>query len=220
MEELVRLLNDYGRELISAGYPYYHFSETINGIAAKRPTARRQLQGAWDLAFAWLSTEPSSHHVAMPAVVLLALLSVCLLWGWLAEAGIYAMAFGGLLRIGEAVQATRGCLVLPRDVPFLRQFILLRIQEPKTRLRAARHQAAKIEASDLVQLIDMAFAHLPSSSRLWPHSAQTLRRRMDSALDRLVIPTARNHARPLDLGSSRPAHFTAHRGLRICAAQG
>ena len=140
----------------------------------------------------------------MPAVVLLALLSVCLLWGWRAEAGIFALAFGGLLRIGEAIQATRSCLVLPRDVLFLHQFILLRILEPKTRLRAARHQAAKIEAADLVQLIDIAFAHLPPSSRLWPHSAQTLRRRLDSALDRLGIPTARNHARPLDLGSFRP----------------
>ena len=205
VEELVKLLNDYGRELFSAGYPYYHFSETINGIAAKRPTARRQLQGAWDLTFAWLSTEPSSHHVAMPAVVLLALLSVCLLWGWRAEA---RLAFGGLLRIGEAIQATRSCLVLPRDVLFLHQFILLRILEPKTRLRAARHQAAKIEAADLVQLIDIAFAHLPPSSRLWPHSAQTLRRRLDSALDRLGIPTARNHARPLDLGSFRPGGAT------------
>ena len=208
IEDLVRLLNDYGRELFAAGYPYFHFSETINGIAAKRPTARRQLQGAWDLAFAWLSTEPTSHHVAMPAIILLALLSVSLLWGWRSEAGIYALSFGGLLRIGKAVQATRGCLVLPRDVLHLHQFALLRIQEPKTRLRAARHQSAKIEASDLVELIDIAFAHLPPASRLWPFSAQTLRRRLDSALERLGIPTARNHSRPLDLGSFRPGGAT------------
>ena len=31
---------------------------------------------------------------------------------------------------------------------------------------------------------------------------------MDSALDRLGIPTARNHARPLDLGSFRPGGAT------------
>ena len=208
VDELVRLLNDYGRELFSAGYPYFHFSETINAVSAKRPTARRQLQGAWDLAFAWLSHEPSSHHVAMPAIILLAVLSVSLLWGWRSEAGVYALAFGGLLRIGEAVQATRSCLVLPRDVLYLHAYVLLRIQEPKTRLRAARHQAAKVEAADLVELIDMAFAHLPAGSRLWPFSAQTLRRRLDSALDRLGIPTSRNHTRPLDLGSFRPGGAT------------
>ena len=40
VEELVKLLNDYGRELFSAGYPYYLFSETINGIASKAVTGR------------------------------------------------------------------------------------------------------------------------------------------------------------------------------------
>ena len=219
VEDLVRLLNDYGRELFAAGIHTFIFRRR-NAIASKRPTARRQLQGAWDLAFAWLSTEPTSHHVAMPAIILLALLSVSLLWGWRSEAGIYALCFGGLLRIGEAVQATRGCLVLPRDVLFLHQFALLRIQEPKTRLRAARPQSAKIEASDLVELIDIAFGSLPSSSRLWPLSAQPLRRRLDSALERLGIPTARTHSQPLDLGSFRPGGATHLLGRRIGQEKG
>ena len=136
------------------------------------------------------------------------LLSTCLLWGWKAEAGIFALAFGALLRIGEAVFATRNCLILPKDLLNLQTFILLRIPEPKTRLRAARHQSAKVEAADLVQLIDMAFQDLPPSSRLWPLSAQTLRRRLDSALERLYIPTSRAHSRPLDLGSFRPGGAT------------
>ena len=41
-------------------------------------------------------------HVAMPPIILMALLTCCLLWGWRAEAGIFALAWGGLLRIGEA----------------------------------------------------------------------------------------------------------------------
>ena len=129
-------------------------------------------------------------------------------WGWRSEAGVFALAFGALLRIGEAIQATRGCLVLPRDVLYIHSHILLRIAEPKTRLRAARHQAAKVDATDLVELIDIAFSHLPPGSRLWPFSAQTLRRRLDAALDRLGIPTARTHSRPLDLGSFRPGGAT------------
>ena len=192
-------------------------SSVALGALAKGRTASRLLrpvlcqaavQAAWDLAFNWLAVEPGSRHVAVPAVVLLALLSVNLLWGWRTEAGIYVLAFGALLRIGEATQATRGCLVLPRDVLFLHAHVLLRIGEPKTRLRAARHQAAELQACDLVELVDLAFAHLPSSSRLWPFSSQTLRRRLHSALDRLGIPTARNHSRPLDLGSFRPGGAT------------
>ena len=64
--------------------------------------ARRQLQGARDIALTWLALEPSSHHVAMPLVILMALLTCCLLWGWRSEAGVFALACGGLLRIGEA----------------------------------------------------------------------------------------------------------------------
>ena len=208
MDTLLQWLVSYGRELFSAGYTYWRYAETINSVAAKRSWARRQLQAAWDLAFSWLALEPGSHRIAMPAVVLLALLSVNLLWEWRSEAGVYALTFGALLRIGEAIQATCCSLVLPRDVLRIHSYVLLRIHEPKTRLRAARHQAAKLEASDLVELVDVAFAHLPSGSRIWPLSAQTLRRRFDTALERLGIPTARTHHRPLDLGSFRPGGAT------------
>ncbi|CAE7515547.1 unnamed protein product, partial [Symbiodinium necroappetens] len=207
-ETLAKTLEQYGRELFEAGRPYWHYSETINAISARRPAIRRVLQGAWDLAFSWLATEPYTHHVAMPAVILLALLSVCLTWGWRAEAGIFALAWGGLLRIGEATGAVRSSLVLPRDALWSQAFILLKINEPKTRLRTARHQAAKVEAQDLVELIDLAFAHLPSYSKLWPFSAQTLRKRLDSALEALLVPTSRSCSRPLDLGSFRPGGAT------------
>ncbi|CAE7249391.1 unnamed protein product, partial [Symbiodinium sp. KB8] len=115
-EEVARALARYGRELFEAGYPYWHLSETINSVAAKRPAIRRQLQGAWDVAFAWMAMEPHTHHVAMPAVVLLAILAVSLLWGWKQEAGLFGLAWGALLRIGEATGALREALVLPRDV--------------------------------------------------------------------------------------------------------
>ena len=174
MEALVGLLTEYGRELFGAGMPYHYYAETINAISSRRSTVRRQLQGAWDIAFTWLALEPSSHHVAMPPVILMALLTCCLIWGWRAEAGVFALAWGGLLRIGEATQATRSCLILPRDVLWTQAFILLRIREPKTRLRAARHQAAKVEPADLVHLIDAAFAHLSPSWCTDPSKASRL----------------------------------------------
>ena len=45
------------------------------------------------------------------------------------SAGVLALAWGGLLRIGEVFQATRGHLVLPQDV--------------------ARHQVARVDQPDL-----------------------------------------------------------------------
>ena len=70
----------YGRQLFESGRPYWHYSETINALAARKPTLKRMLQAAWDLAFSWMALEPSTHHVAMVAVILLSMLTVCLTW--------------------------------------------------------------------------------------------------------------------------------------------
>ncbi|OLQ07701.1 Muskelin [Symbiodinium microadriaticum] len=154
--------------------------------------------------------EPSSHHVAMPPIVLMAILSTCLAWGWTREAGIFALAWGALLRISEATLARRGNLIFPADALFMQTFVLVlvRIDQPKTRGRAAKHQSAKLEPSDLVAVAALAFLQLPKSSRLWPFSNQTLRRRLDCILDRLGIPKSGQQGRSLDLGSLRPGGAT------------
>ena len=139
----------------------------------------------------------------MPPTVLLAVLSVCIYWGWLREAGIFALSWGGLLRIGEALATTRKNLILPSDVLFAHTHILVRIEEPKTRMRTARHQAAKVDYPDLVCLIALAFSSFEPQEKLWSHSPQTLRRRFDLVLECIGI-VARDHQRPLDLGSFRP----------------
>ena len=207
-ENVASWLVAYGRQLFEAGRPYWHYSESINAVASLRPALRRSLQGAWDLAFSWMAKEPSTHHVAMPPVILLALLCTCLFWGWIKEAGIFAMSWGGLLRIGEAIATTRQNLVLPADVLFSQAYVLVRIEEPKTRMRMARHQSARIEHSDLVELVTLAFEDAERGRRLWPQSPQTLRRRFDLALERIGLPTQRQGQRPLDLGSFRPGGAT------------
>ncbi|CAE7344333.1 unnamed protein product, partial [Symbiodinium microadriaticum] len=200
-------LTSYGRDLYEAGRPYGDYSETVNAIGALCPSIRRQLQGPWDLAFAWMAAEPYTHHVPMPAALLLALLTCSLIWGWLREAGIFALAWGSLLRIGEATSARRGDLVLPEDVFGLHNYVLLSIREPKTRLRVARHQAAKLEQSDLVTLVCLAFGGLHNEERLWPRTNQTLRARLDKLLERLGVRPAGGQ-RAIDLGSFRPGGAT------------
>ena len=144
-EEISGILVSYGRSLFRAGAAYYRYSETINAVAAARPGIRRHLGSAWDLAFAWLSEEPHAHHKALPKGVLLAVLAAALSWGWLREAAVFALAWAGLLRIGEALNAYRRDLILPRDAAPGTDFVLLQISSPKTRGRAAKHQAAHID---------------------------------------------------------------------------
>ena len=208
-EAVCDLLVAYGRELFDAGRPFSHYSETINAIGSKKPTIRRLLTGAWDLAFAWLREEPYEHHVACPYPVLLALLVTSLTWGWTRVAGILALSWAGLCRIGEVLGARREDLILPQDVGFTSAFILLKVQEPKTRFRAARHQVAKVEYTDLVDLISSVFQDLRPGDFLWGASAQTLRNRFKSLLTSLgLAASSSKERRALDLGSLRPGGAT------------
>lgn len=208
-EFVARLLVQYGRDLYYSGKPYGHFSETINGVAARRPALRRQLAHAWDLAFAWVADEPVAHHPPIPKSILLALCGLSLLWGWPCEAAIFMMSWSGLLRIGEAISATRADLILPADAAPGTRFALLRIRVPKTRGVGARHQAARFDQSDVVELLDAVFRDYPRDKKLWSYSSTTLRKRMNSLQDALgLVGSGGNHQPPYDLGSFRPGGAT------------
>ena len=209
VEEINCLLTKYGRELFRAGRTYNQFAETINELTSRRPHLRRLVQSAWDLGYAWRKAEPSVHHIAMPAVVLMAILSTCLAWGWTRLAGCFAMMWGGLLRPGEMVNATRADLLLPDDVQSRMPFCILAIKEPKTRFSNARHQSSKIDVPELLQIIRMAFKDLPGTAFLWPSSAQTLRVRLRQVLVALRLQSeSRPDSRALDLGSFRAGGAT------------
>ena len=204
-----KILVDYGRWLFSEGKPYYHFSETVNAVTCKRPLIRRSLQQVWDLAFIWGSYEPTVHHLAMPPQILTAVLAVCLVWGWVREAAIFALAWGALLRIGEIFQARRCDLILPTDVGESVSFCLLRISEPKTRFRAARHQAGKLEQPDLIHIVQLGLKNLRKDQKLWELSGATLRARLSKVLEKLKLPSANSGSlQALSLASFRPGGAT------------
>ena len=210
-ERVAQLLVSYGQALFRAGQPYYKYSETINAVAALKPSIRRNLSLAWDLAFAWLTEEPHCHHKAIPQSILLAVLSAAISWGWLLEAAIFALAWCGLLRPGEVLQARREDLILPRDAAPSTQHALLVIRNPKTRGRAARHQSARIDPCDIVQLLDLAFGNAAPTTMLWPLSGATLRRRFEQLQARLGL---KEHGRfTFDLSSFRPGGATWMLGL-------
>ena len=208
-KRLNSLLVCYGRQLYDAGWPYSHYSEVINAVSSKEPGLRRCLQPAWDLAFAWLREEPHSHHVALPWQVLLAAISLSLMWGWARVAGMLALTWGAVMRIGESLAARRSDLLLPGDVYGTVAYALVSISEPKTRFRAARHQSAKLDQPDLLRVVQLAFGHLGAGCRLWPFSPATLRSRFDALMVRLGTDTwAGQGQRRLDLGSLRAGGAT------------
>ena len=209
VDEINAILAAYGRLLYQVGRPYNHFAETLNGITMKKPSLRRQLQSAWNVAYGWVQQEPGSHHAALPPQALIAILGTALLWGWTRVAGCLALAFGAILRPGEVCAALRHQLLLPGDVFGTMQCAYLSILEPKTRFTAAKHQTAKLDAPDLLSIVEVAFAALPKDVRVWPYSSQTLRVRFRSLLHGLGLPTVVvDGRRPLDLGSLRAGGAT------------
>ncbi|OLP77151.1 hypothetical protein AK812_SmicGene42825 [Symbiodinium microadriaticum] len=206
-ERISTTLVQYGQQLFRAGSPYYRYSETRNGVGAARPGIRRSLSSAWDLAFAWLAEEPHAHHRALPRGVLLAIVSASLAWGWLREAALFMLAWAGLLRIGEAIAATRRDLILPSDAAPGTTFALLQIRSPKTRGRAAKHQASHIDPPDVIHLLELAFGPLRPSARLWPMSSGALRRRFRLLQARFGLVNS-DGSPHFDLSSFRPGGAT------------
>ena len=209
LDRINKVLVEYGRLLFDLGKPYYFYAETLNCITTRRAILRRSIGAAWDLAFMWRSHEPTEHHAAMPHQILLGVLSTCLVWGWLREAACFALAWGALLRIGEVVAAVRADIVLPCDLQNSVSYLLLRIAEPKTRFKSARHQAGKLEQPDLILVVQLGFQHLQKHERLWPFSAATLRQRLNKVLQKLCLPwKADSKPRPLTLASFRAGGAT------------
>lgn len=208
-EKIAGYLVSYGKDLYYGGKPYGRYAETINAVAARRPAIRRSMTIAWDLAFSWIADEPHAHHPALPVAILIAICSLSLLWGWPREAALFGLCWCGVLRIGEVLQASRADLILPDDAAPGVGYALLKVMQPKTRGRAARHQAARVDPEDSVRLLRAVFRRLSPEQKLWGYSPQTLRRRFNLLQKALGLPTERGGTCvPYDLGSLRPGGAT------------
>ena len=209
LEEINLCLCRYGRTTYSWGRPMNHFVETINALTSLKPALRRNLQAPWDLAFNWSKMEPNVHHIAAPFQVVMAMIAVCLMWGWVPLAGAIALMWGALLRPGELISAVKRQLTLPSDLEETISFGILSITEPKTRFSAARHQAARLDIPDLLEVAELAYGGMEESQRLWPFSGQTMRLRFKDVLRALDLPVERQGGlKPLDLGSLRAGGAT------------
>ena len=125
------------------------------------------------------------------------------------EAALFATRWGMLLRPGGILSARRRDVILPQDVNFSVDHILLRILEPKTRFRAARHQSSKLEAPDLTLIAWIGLGALKPHEYLWTGSSSALRHRLDKVLLKFGLPiTTMNRQKPMTLASCRPGGAT------------
>ena len=119
-----------------------------------------------------------------------------------------------LLRSGELLNACLRDIVSPQDVRFSIDHVLIKILEPKTRFRAARHQSSKLEPPDLIQVAWIGLGRLKPHEKVWPGSPSTVRHRLYKVLTRLGLPIkVVNQQKPLTLASFGPGGATYLIGL-------
>ena len=147
--------------------------------------------------------EPLQHYVAMPGVVVLAMIATSLMWEWVAFAGALAIGWGSLLRQGEIFGLQRRNLLFPSDCGNSVPYCLVLLMEPKTRFTAARHQSTSL---DIPQVAALAFERLSLTRYIWPFSLQTFRNRFKIVLSAIGLPTVHSTSmKALDSGSLRAA---------------
>lgn len=189
----VHFLRAFGNELYRTGEPMYLFRHLIVWFQQNFPQQRHDLVTAWELLSRWEQVQPVTHRVPVPKLVIDAVLSVSVAWGWLRFAALTALAFHGAMRIGEPITAVRGDLILPDEAALQQKVCFLRVSKPKPGRRGrGRIQHARIDDEFAVDLAVAAFTFLDPSEKLFAATASTYRRRWDRVTAALKIPASLN----------------------------
>ena len=99
------------------------------------------------------------------------------------------VGFKGITRIGEPLKAKRQAVILPSDMlDIFQQFILLRIDDPKTKRKGARVQHSRIDSFPEVPYLSALCFPLFGHEPLYPGSPAMFRRRWDFLLSKLEVP--------------------------------
>ena len=182
-------LRAFGNWLFQRGEAMYLYRHLVVHLQQTYPGERTMLAPAWDLLNRWEIVLPVQHRPPLPRVVLDAMLSISLQWGWYRFACITALAFHGAMRIGEPLRALRSDLVLPTEAFLDEHVCFISIQKPKSRRRGkGKTQHSKITDSATVKFAAALYEDMPSACALYPASAATYRRRWDLVMMALQIP--------------------------------
>lgn len=186
----VQFLRTFGNFLFTTGKPMYLFRHLTVLLQKTFPSEIGSLSKAWELLARWEIAEPVSHRSPVPKLLLDAMLSLALSWGWVRWAAIAAIAYHGVMRISEPLRACREDLILPADVSSDVESCFLLVKNPKPGRRGrGRVQHARIRDPTAVLLAKSAFSGLEPDARLYSGSPASFRRRWDRILESLMVPT-------------------------------
>ena len=112
---LMHAIRHYGDLQFQKGGSLSYYRHLILESIRRVPSSKQYASIAWDFASRWHKAEPTVHRVPIPLPLLKGLVSLSWLLGWKRWAGVTALAFFGLGRLGEVIRCQRRHLLLPRD---------------------------------------------------------------------------------------------------------
>ena len=182
-------LRSFGNWLFAEGKAMYLFRHLVVFLQQQFPALRHQIIPAWELLARWEIVQPVTHRPPLPKLVLDAMCCLALAWGWTRWTSLTLLAFHGVCRIGEPINALRRDLILPTEAALVSQVCFLNIAAPKPGRRGrGRRQHTKITDSIAVQLAETVFQDLDPDAFLYPSTASSYRRRWDRLLMELEVP--------------------------------
>ena len=187
---VVLILERYGVELFSKGAAMYVYRHLLVVAQQRMPLIKPYMAPAWQVLTRWESLQPLVHRVPLPEVIFRAALVIALMWKWHRWAGTLTVAFEGLGRIGEALNARRRDLVLPSDnFDDEHKVAYLKISKPKSRRRGrGRIQHLRIDSAPAVEFLEKVFSQVHPVCKLFPLSPSAFRFRWERIMDALLIP--------------------------------
>ena len=185
------MVGSYGRHLYESGLPLYVFRHLVVFGQRNFPGLRGFLQPAWDVINRWEEIEPVEHRRPLPLRLVEAMCALSLLWSWQRVCCVILICFHGCCRPGEVLKATRGHLVLPRDLGHESGPCFLRISKPKPGRRGlGRVQHAKIVDQEVIDFLDSILGGLLPSMCIFGGSPNMFRTRWDKLLRALDVPSS------------------------------
>ena len=207
-ESAAAALRGFGLHLYSEGHPRYLLVYAITAVQDAYPAYRNHLTPAWQIDKKWQHVEPGECRPAISKPILLASVSLGLLWGWFDWVAVTLVGFLCMLHPSELVCLQRSDLVLPFDMMSSDCLAYIHVRNPKT-ARFARRQHSRLDDARTLRFLTARYQHLGLQDRLFRGSLSTYRKQWNAIMDRLGVPhtQAQRGATPGVLRGSGATHL-------------
>eukprot|EP00971_Amphidinium_carterae_P352836 6492748-Amphidinium_carterae.2 len=193
-----QILSAYLQFLHVAGRPTQWGTDTLAAIQFAGPSWQGRLRASWAIQRQWCRITPFHTRTPLPLDVLLAMVTVCMVWNWPHMAASLLVGFHLLLRPGELAGILRRHLLLPCDLGGLSFSGSVSLPKTKTSNRGSKLQSVLIEDALVLNFLDGLLGGLPPVTLLVAGGLPVLSKRFDALKSVLGL-----QASPFTLASLR-----------------